>query len=95
MKNRPSETAARSAELFYVPTHIRCGAWIVGVILGYMFYKSENKQFKINKVRRRNEFVQSHRENIFNPQFSVYQYNYVDHFNQHHTSSSFWHERTS
>lgn len=48
---RPLDATIRRATLFYFPTHIRCGAWIVGVVIGYMFYSTKNKRIVINKVR--------------------------------------------
>lgn len=36
--------------LIYYPTHIRMGAWLVGVMIGYQLYKIRNKKTVINKT---------------------------------------------
>ncbi|CAO1316792.1 unnamed protein product [Diamesa tonsa] len=36
--------------LIYYPTHIRMGAWLVGVMFGYSLYKIRNKKTVINKT---------------------------------------------
>lgn len=37
-------------KLFYYPTHIRCGAWVSGIVLGYYFYKKRHTKIVINEV---------------------------------------------
>ncbi|CAO1362003.1 unnamed protein product [Diamesa serratosioi] len=36
--------------MIYYPTHIRMGAWLVGVMVGYQLYKIRNKKTVINKT---------------------------------------------
>lgn len=36
--------------MIYYPTHIRMGAWLVGVMIGYQLYKIRNKKTVINKT---------------------------------------------
>lgn len=35
----------------YYPTHIRMGAWLVGVLLGYILHNLKGKSIKVPKVR--------------------------------------------
>lgn len=37
-------------ELAYFPTHIRFTPWMVGVMAGYIFFKSQQKTIQIPKV---------------------------------------------
>ncbi|KAG5678861.1 hypothetical protein PVAND_008492 [Polypedilum vanderplanki] len=43
------EANQKSRDEFYFPTHIRCGPWLIGIILGYIFYKLKNRKISINK----------------------------------------------
>lgn len=48
---RPADVALSSAVEFYFPTHIRCGPWLIGVMLGYIFHSTRNRKIVINKVK--------------------------------------------
>lgn len=47
---RPFNVSLDSAIDTYFPTHIRCGPWLIGVMLGYIFYQTRNQRIVINKV---------------------------------------------
>jgi hypothetical protein len=47
---RSNEVIKNSKKLFYYPTHIRCGAWLWGVVLGYYLFQKRNSKIVINKV---------------------------------------------
>ncbi|KAJ6633818.1 Nose resistant to fluoxetine protein 6, partial [Pseudolycoriella hygida] len=36
-------------EKFYFPTHLRLGAWVIGIMLGYIMHHMKAKKVKINK----------------------------------------------
>lgn len=44
------ELLLKYERLLYYPTHIRMGAWLIGVMVGYQLYKIRNKKVVINKT---------------------------------------------
>ncbi|CAG9801151.1 unnamed protein product [Chironomus riparius] len=45
----PSDAGLQSAIDFYFPTHIRCGPWLMGVMLGYTFFKLNGRKIIVPK----------------------------------------------
>ncbi|CRL03773.1 CLUMA_CG016228, isoform A [Clunio marinus] len=45
----PPEVGQTFGVDFYFPTHIRMGPWLIGVMMGYIFYSTKHKKVIINK----------------------------------------------
>lgn len=46
----PQSGGRNRMKLTYKPTHTRMGAWLVGVILGYILRQTKNRQFHLSKA---------------------------------------------
>lgn len=41
--------SSKFKELVYIPTHARCAPWLIGMVLGYIIFKTKDKEIKMNK----------------------------------------------
>ncbi|GLV35419.1 uncharacterized protein CBL_01431 [Carabus blaptoides fortunei] len=46
----PSPTNSKYLAKDYFPTHIRFGAWFMGIIFGYILYKLKNTEYKLDPI---------------------------------------------
>ncbi|KAL7051624.1 hypothetical protein ACKWTF_004536 [Chironomus riparius] len=53
----PSDVSFQSTKDFYYATHIRCGPWLMGIMLGYTFYKLKGRKLILNKVSIKNSAI--------------------------------------
>lgn len=51
VSRRPADVGVQSAKDFYFPTHIRCGSWLIGVMLAYIFHSTRHRKIAVNKVK--------------------------------------------